>query len=60
MAHWGVGVTRGANMRGVLGMGLAQTPTQRLGYGGAAELMDMQLTCLRLCWQLNWNRKLAL
>lgn len=23
-------------------------------------LMDVQLTCLWLCWQLSWNRKLVL
>lgn len=53
------------------GTSRAGPPTQKPGCGGRGwqggspsccpgEVMDMQLTCLRLCWQLNWNRKLVL
>lgn len=65
-ALWGVGVARGANGAG-MGV-LARPPTRTPGQGGReaplaappGELMDTQSTCLWLCWQLNWNRKLAL
>lgn len=50
------------------GWGAARPPQAEAGYGrreaplaaSPGELPDTQSTCLRSCWQLNWNRKFAL
>ena len=52
-----------AELPGGLGPRLSWGHMVGRGLPGAAApggLMDVQLTCLWLCWQLSWNRKLVL